>query len=567
MKKQVLLFSSLPLCLSLCACHFHAEKSSSYEDDVSVSGVYHAVHNYNSEYSLSCTRMKTYYINWGELPYVDVSSFIEDLEGLYQTKYISFSTPSERKLIASWRTKSETYTLTVDDEKNTVSVSSMTFFDCIYSTSGTDYSFALKTTGSKILQESPKTFDLGAYGIEIYRKKDLVLIPFCVANTLFCSSHYYNFYFNGNAYYGTYFGFAMDDGTAIKASFSDRAWNGKEIPEDIASLNAKHFLFIMDNYYGLKDYYGISSFSTYLGEETVEGLGSTKEEKARSALYEVLFQKLDEMHTSFDYYSFFCSSTSLKPTYGHTRVSYQAESKRLNQAYEEAYPKDEPVRYCGDTAIIVLQSLTTGSTSELRDENGKLKADAYQKDSFYFMKEMLSRIENHGGIKNVLLDLSRNGGGNMGATFRVLGLLSDGDLIYGTTNMLSSSGYAITMKADADEDEDYGDEDAYSSYNWGILTSSLTFSAANYLACNASFSGTAKIFGERSGGGACPIVGFVNADGSSFHMSGPSVLKNAKMSGDGIDFYEVQSGAKLDKELNSGDFYGDDCKLDALFDD
>ncbi len=569
MKKQAFLFlSSLPLCLSLSGCGVFSDYESEYEDEVTLTEASYPLYNYNSEYTIKASSLKTYFVDGGALPYVDVSSFIDSLEGLYQTKYISYSTASSRKLIASWRSQSATYTLTVDDEANTIKVNSTTFFNLLYSTSGTNYSFAMKTVEAKVTQDSPKTFDLGSYGIEIYRKKSLVLIPFCLANTIFCSNNYHNIYFNGSAYYGTYFSFAMDDGSAIESAFKSRSWKGGSIPEDIASMNAKQFLFIMDNYYGLKEYYGISSFSSYLGQDIVSALSSTSEEKSRGGFYSSLFQKLDELHTSFDYYSFFCSSTSLKPTYGEKRTSYSEESKRLDAAYEASYPDKDPVRYYDDTAIILAQSpIQTGASSDLYDDAGNLKEDAYTKDSFYYMKEMLSRIEKHGGIKNVLLDLSRNGGGNMGAAFRMLGLMSDKDIVYGSRNLLSDSGYAVRVKIDANEDGSYDDDDAYSSYSWGILTSAVTFSAANYLACNASFSGAAKIFGERSGGGACPIVGFVNADGSTFHMSGPSILKNATIEESTIRFYDVQSGAKLDKELSTECFYGHDDMLDALFDD
>ncbi len=569
MKKQALLLClSLPLCLSLSGCSFFSSSSSDYEDDISLKSRSLPSYNYDSEYQIKESYLKTYYVNGGSLPYVNLSDFVSSLEGLYETKYISYRTPSSRKLVASWRSQYDTYSLTVDDEKNAITVSSMTFFNLLYSTSETNYNFDLKYSDVKSVEGKEKVFDLGNYGIEIYRKKDLVLLPFCVANTLFCSNNYHNIYFNGNAYYGTYFGLGMDStGETISKIFSTRSWGGGSIPEDIAAMNAKHFLFVMDNYYGLKDYYRIDSFASYLGEDIVSSLSSTSEETCRLALFDSLYQKLDEMHTSYDYYSLFASSSSLKPTYGPTRISYNEEYKRLNEAYSASYPEDEPVRFYDDTAVIVSQSpIQTGSSSELHDDSGNLKEDAYKKDSFYFMKEMLSRIEQHGGIKNILFDLSRNGGGNMGATFRMLGILSDDDVVYGSANMLSGGGYAISMKVDVNEQGDYDDNDAYSSYNWGILTSALTFSAANYLACNASFSGAAKIYGERSGGGACPIVGFVNADGSSFHISGPSILKNVSFSGDKVVFHEVQSGAEPDKELSAEYFYGHDDMLDALFD-
>ena len=189
--------------------------------------------------------------------------------------------------------------------------------------------------------------------------------------------------------------------------------------------------------------------------------------------------------------------------------------------------------------------------------------DAYQKDSFYYMKEMLSRIRAHGGVKNVLIDLSRNGGGNLGALFRILGLMSDDDVTYASRNRLDGTTAVSRMKVDADEDGDYDDADALSSYHWGLLTSKLTFSAANYWACYVKDHGIGKIFGVQSGGGACSIVGFVNADGSSFHISGP----NAMMTFMGKnDFRSVAKGAVPDKEMDPGSFYGNDEMLDRLFD-
>ena len=186
MKKQAFLFlSSLPLCLSLSGCSVFSDYESEYEDEVTLTEASYPLYNYNGEYAIKASSLKTYFVDGGALPYVDVSSFIDSLEGLYQTKYISYSTTSSRKLIASWRSQSATYTLTVDDEANTIKVNSATFFNLLYGTSGTNYSFAMKTVEAKLTQDSPKTFDLGSYGIEIYRKKSLVLIPFCLANTIF----------------------------------------------------------------------------------------------------------------------------------------------------------------------------------------------------------------------------------------------------------------------------------------------------------------------------------------------------------------------------------------------
>lgn len=506
-----------------------------------------------------------YFKDGGSLAYVELSSFLKSLEGLYQTSYFSFQTMGERELDIIWRTREATYQMKVDDEANSIWVSSMDFFQLIYSTSGTNYNFALKVTDAISSPGNPVTFNLGSYGIDVYRKKDSVLLPFCVANTLFCSSHYTNLYFNGSAVYNAYFSFAMDE-EAMKDAYSTNLTFNQSIPEDVAKMNKANFLFVLDNYYGLWD--GIPSDLESSHPGLLASLGSSDEQKAFSAMSELIYQILDEMHSSYDSLSFYASAQgdySLTP--GPRRKAFNEESAELEASYKAAYPNDEPLRFEGDTAIIVSQyPIVTGSTADLKDSQGNLKEDAYTKDSFYFMKEMLSRIQRHGGVKNILLDLSRNGGGNLGAVFRMMGLMTDGQISYGNSNRMDGSSYCQIMKVDADEDGDYDDEDAYSSYQWGLLTSGTTFSAANYLACASRSLGIAKVFGENSGGGACPIYGFVNADGSSFHISGPSSMATVSFSGRKPVYKSVQNGAGVDKEVNHSDFYGHDDVLDALFD-
>ncbi len=504
--------------------------------------------------------MTLYFKDGGELPYVDVKDFLSSLEGFYQTRYFAFQTPSPRRLAVSWRDRSNTYSLTVDDQKDSIEVSSLTFFDLLHSTSGTDYSFNLKSVGYSESGEEGTVFSLGSYGIEIYRKKDLVLLPLCVANTIFCSSHYLNLYFNGSAVYSSYFNFAMDEECQKEAFLTNQNW-GKAIPEDVAAMNKANFLFILDRYYGLWD--SLPTTPEFLSAK--ESLSSTDEAEVFRAMDSILMDQIDEMHTSFDSLSFYAPTSGGRSlTFGKNRTAFLQESKELEASYKQAYPDNEPIRYCDDTAILVSPyPIETGSSSELKDDKGNLLPDAYQKDSFYYMKEMLSRIRAHGGVKNVLIDLSRNGGGNLGALFRILGLMSDDDVTYASRNRLDGTTAVSRMKVDADEDGDYDDADALASYHWGLLTSKLTFSAANYWACYVKDHGIGKIFGEQSGGGACSIVGFVNADGSSFHISGP----NAMMTFMGKnDFRSVAKGAVPDKEMDPGSFYGNDEMLDRLFD-
>ncbi len=554
------------ICLG--GCSFFSSSGSSYEDRVDFEKKDFVLTNYNSEYSLSAKSISLYFKDGGDLPYVNVWAFLNALEGLYQTRYLNLSTPSSRVCQIYWRQQTSllsttTYTLTIDDKANTITCSSMTFFDLVYSTSGTDYSYNLKTVAYEENPGSLVTFDLNAYGIEIYRKKNEVLLPFCVANTIFCSLHYFNLHYNGSKVVASYFGLAMDENAALDLKQTN-VFSGRDLPEDVAAMNKANFLLTLDYFYGLTP---TGYFSSHLDEATLDALSSTSRVESFNAIGKVLNNDIDEMHTSLDSFSFYLSSEDdYALTYGENRKNYLLESSELSLAYQAAYPTDEPVRFYDDTAIIVSDyPIKTASYSSTHDANGGLLSDAYKIDSFYYMKEMMGRIESHGGIKNVLLDLSRNGGGNMGAVFRMLGFLATGQINYGAYRRIDEYAYAMGLSIDVDEDGDYSDDDSYASYNWGILTSGVTFSAANFLACYAKTYGLAKIFGEKSGGGACPIYGFVNADGSNFHISGPSQMVIAYFDGSSLNPILVQNGAKVDKSLETSYFYGHDDVLDGLF--
>lgn len=554
------------VCLS--GCSFFSTSGSSYEDDADFTKKEFTLTNHNSEYSFSANSMTLYFKDGGDLPYVDVWTFLNSLEGLYQTRYLNLSTPSSRVCEIYWKQQTTllnttTYTLTIDDKANTITCSSMTFFDLVYSTSGTDYSYNLKTTAYEENPGGSVTFDLNAYGIEIYRKKNKVLLPFCVANAIFCSSHYFNLHYNGSKIAASYFGLAMDENAALDLKETN-SFSGYDLPEDVALMNKANFLFTLDYFYGLTP---TKYFSTHLDEATLNALSSTSRIESFNAIGKVLYNDIDEMHTSLDSLSFYLSSEDdYALNLGENRKKYLSESSDLSSAYMVACPNDEPVRFYDDTAIIVSDyPIKTASYSSTHDANGNLLSDAYKIDSFYYMKEMMGRIEAHGGIKNILLDLSRNGGGNMGAVFRMLGFLTRGQINYGGYRVIDDYAYAMGLNIDVDEDGDYEDDDSYSSYNWGILTSNVTFSAANFLACYAKTYGLAQIFGEKSGGGACPIYGFVNADGSNFHISGPSQMVIPVLDGTSLKPILVQSGADVDKTLDTSYFYGHDDILDGLF--
>ncbi|CRH57018.1 carboxy-terminal protease [Chlamydia trachomatis] len=138
------------------------------------------------------------------------------------------------------------------------------------------------------------------------------------------------------------------------------------------------------------------------------------------------------------------------------------------------------------------------------------------------MKNTLEKISKNKKIKNVVIDISQNGGGNIGAMYRVLGLLTNNDIVSHSHEMQSNAKTTENYKIDANKDGNYNDNDAFDNFNYYILTSKNTFSAANSFSAIVKEMNIGKIIGQKSGGGTSSVLPLVLNDGTSILISSPS---------------------------------------------
>lgn len=150
--------------------------------------------------------------------------------------------------------------------------------------------------------------------------------------------------------------------------------------------------------------------------------------------------------------------------------------------------------------------------------------DLIESDSAVFMEFMLDEIlEAQPEVRNILLDLSWNTGGNVGALYRVVGFITDQPFrvssIDGDTGGYSSSYVKI-------EGVPY-----HSQLNWALLITPVTFSAANSMATIFMENELGPIIGKKSGGGASSITPILLPNGTAFTMSSNNI--NAYRTGAG----------------------------------
>jgi hypothetical protein len=162
-------------------------------------------------------------------------------------------------------------------------------------------------------------------------------------------------------------------------------------------------------------------------------------------------------------------------------------------------------------------------------------------------------------VSNAMLDLTWNTGGNIGALYRVLGFITDEPFmtasISGDSNA-SSSGYVYIDGVPV-----------YKNLNWALLTSPLSFSAANEMANIFKMNNLGTIIGLQTGGGASSITPILLPSGTSFTMSSNRV--GAVRSGSGTEsdpyvFSNTEYGITPDILIAIADIYDNETLLSAF---
>ena len=365
-----------------------------------------------------------------------------------------------------------------------------------------------------------------------------------------------------------------------KIPFRETFYGTKKRSKAIADFGYDLLRFQFDHFYGINDVAGYTDFDTYvIGKGLKERLHSEDSATYDEALAELTMKDIDDGHTryvlpSVQTGSFLSAGAALASKYSgprykgllEKRLEYLNLRKKVAGMDEKGNPSDlQGLFFQGQTAVIRFDDFTApGSfvsnsldekeveTSDplkcIKDANLPVALDA----SFY-------RIKQNNAIKNVVFDLTCNGGGAVSAIPYILGHMSKDPKIY-----VRDKGMGIVKEfhyqVDLNHDKKYGTpEDTYEGkYNFFVLTSDFSFSCATFLPTWAKVNG-AKVIGMKSGGGACTVGAFSDGCGSMFNVSSPQVAVIPS----GTGFSHFDGGVTVDHELAKESWY-DLAKLDAF---
>ncbi|MBU1143689.1 MAG: InlB B-repeat-containing protein [Firmicutes bacterium] len=525
--------------------------------------------NLTSEFTVADANLTTYFAEDGALPYVDFMEFLSILEGFLYFDDFEFTINGDSVTVyyqAEYDieddqgnvtgTETEDFYLTIDFEENTVTMDTLSFFEGYIYETATDYGAGITYLETYYEEGESVTLELTPYRFDLVIHQDGLetkyLFPFHIANLLFTGGSYYNVYYNGNGYSGIYAFPDTDDATgetedgraynAIKVS----SLNGTDISPDVLVATYDLLVFSLDYFFGLKSQRGIDTYYNTL-TSTRDSYMTGKTRDLSNGIFNVVNKTLDDLHSSYHfpgYYEVPSFKLALETVaqVGPTVRSWYDVLFDVQDLFATTYPQNAdniPPDYRfidgGKTAVIYLDGFYTAT---VEDPDGD--------DSHRFMRETMDAImlENR-NVENIVVDLSFNTGGNLGALIRVLGFMTEQPIEMSYMNPTDKSN--VTYFADVDTV-------AYTDVNWFFITSRVTFSAANLMTSIGQHMGFATIIGTKSGGGASSIIPVVLPDGTFFHMSSLNVLSyRVGNEVDGYEYFSIEDGITPDYVLPVAD--------------
>lgn len=395
----------------------------------------------------------------------------------------------------------------------------------------------------------PIAIDLGAHGISMIWKDGEGYIPLQTFSDIFLSGMNMFAIYNGQMA-------AYVAGSSID-SFADLYYAVEPGPrsEELAAFSYNELCLALEMYYGLKEQHNIESFDMLFRQTGLaDKLLSTSAQEADEALYELCLGYLADLHSGVNSPSPYAgrdaeiSSDNISASVQNSLAAMQRYRDARSARYPNGVPNYEEV---GDTAYVTLDSfrLPPGETDYY-----KTPPTAESSDTVGIVMYAHEQIMREGSpVKNVVLDLTNNGGGQADAAVFVIGWFLGGTAIVDINDTLTEAQASTKYAVDVNRDGVCDDKDTVASKNLYCLTSPNSFSCGNLVPAAFKDSGTVTLVGQSTGGGACVVRPLSTADGTVLQISGPhriSKLANGS-------YYDIDRGITPDIPITRIDNFYD----------
>ncbi|MBN2540471.1 MAG: DUF5011 domain-containing protein [Bacilli bacterium] len=488
------------------------------------------------------TAVDVFFVDNGTVPYMDVQTFTEMIDGALDTSIITFTPEGDDGLWIEYSVEyldfdevtviTEEYWAYIDFTENTFTVNNFDFFESYIGSTESDYGSGLVYTGADYVDGNEVTIPLGDYNFDILIYEDggetYYLMPLHVINLLIAGGVYFDVYYNGDTLYGVDT-FVMNSSEAADVALLDTirtsSYNDLAMQNDMKLATYNFLALAFDYFYGLKEDRGIETYYTVL-DVKLQGYMDDNDKELYNALFDFANAR-DDLHT------------------WHQFTGYYEAPFEIGLSISDLGPRTTAF-YEGLWAVQDLLDAKYGSYDDMpeyelldSDKIAVIHLTGFDIDTPDNFKAILDGLPTT--VEDVVVDLSYNTGGNLGAVLRIYGYMTEEPFTYHSQN--PADGSAVTYYIESDYV-------AY-DYNWYVQTSSVTFSAANLFTSMAKELGI-PVIGQNSSGGASSIGVIILPEGTAFFISTNNVLSTR--SGDEVSGYvysSIENGIDVDYRMNN----------------
>lgn len=450
----------------------------------------------------------------------------------------------------------------------------------------------------------PLDISLDNYNMPVLALEDDILMPFMALQNTFGAITWNNeIAYNGKDYYNVYKvnNLYMDtEKKPVKNAYTENLYSGpfnkkKEASKAYAEYAYYATCLLLDLCYGHKEEKNITTFDEYFTRiNTKKSLLSTNPSDVQMAETIVFCYLFDSGHDAFfSRRSVFAEVEDDQKEKTDEIIDDMKESEEGQELFEEdkkaesgeendaltdtlfgaleergykipelaplmawstfmnfVKPKkyeSERLDYADDTAVIYFDAFKNDPERDLSFYLDMPKEEDVAKSNFAFFYRCFEDIKKHDEVKNVVINLSSNGGGDATGLISILGFLSkDGEVKFTNLDMTTNSYREEYYHVDTNIDGVADDKDGYGGkYDFFIMTSGSSYSCGNALPYFAQQAGLAKVIGAKPGGGDCVVGTFTDAYGGNGAYSGELKLGKQEASG----FVSNEKATTLDYDM------------------
>ena len=277
----------------------------------------------------------------------------------------------------------------------------------------TDFGEGL-TFGDSIYTEGvPLNIPLGDYRFDLVThdvgNSTKYLMPLQVANLLFVGQVYYDVYYNGEALYGVDSYQFLDGERIVQSQVKKSGSNNLEASIEEKTASFDFITLAFDYFYGLKDVNGVETYYEVFGQYINDFIFGT-DDKHYQSIFNLTYG-MDDLHTYHTESGFYQQPSK------SFQLALSDLGSRSRAYYENSWAiGDELTKKFGSETLPELRITPDGLTAIISIEGFDVDTPVNFKANLDIVASL------YPSVINVIVDLSTNGGGNVGAVWRTLGL-------------------------------------------------------------------------------------------------------------------------------------------------